>query len=141
MEDVILLVDTNVFIDHLRSKHKDTTLYWKLRSRHRLATTSITEMELLVGAVSPRHQAAVDNVLFNLPRLPFDSAAAVQAAETWLELRRRGRQTEIRDLMIAAIALAGCHSLVTLNQRHFEHFPGLVLFDLTPLTGKEEKVQ
>lgn len=129
MEDIDLLLDTGVFIRHLRSRQKKGTLYWRLRQRYNLATTAVSEMELLVGAVTPAHRRDIDNVLYGLPRLAFDSRAAQQAAEAWRKLRRANQQVEIRDLMIAAIALAHGLPLVTFNPEHYKRFKGLQVLD------------
>jgi len=49
----------------------------------------------------------------------FDAAAAEQAAELVALRRLRGRPVELRDTMIAGIALASRATLATRNTSHF----------------------
>lgn len=50
----------------------------------------------------------------------FDSAAAQQAADTMADRQRNGRSGDLRDTMIAGIALASHATIATRNVRHFE---------------------
>jgi predicted nucleic acid-binding protein len=52
--------------------------------------------------------------------LPFDHAAAEQTATLIGQRKRAGRPGELRDTMIAGIALAQRATLATRNVRHFE---------------------
>lgn len=51
--------------------------------------------------------------------LPFDNAAAQATAFVVTERQRAGRSGDLRDSMIAGIALATGASLATRNTRHF----------------------
>lgn len=50
---------------------------------------------------------------------PFDAAAANSAAQLMADRQRAGRPGELRDTMIAGIALAHHATLATRNTRHF----------------------
>ena len=52
--------------------------------------------------------------------LPFDAAAAAQAALLAADRQRNGRPVDIRDTQIAGIAQARRATLATRNLRHFE---------------------
>jgi hypothetical protein len=52
--------------------------------------------------------------------LPFDEAAAEEAALLMSARHRSGRLGELRDTMIAGIALAQRATLATRNVRHFD---------------------
>jgi predicted nucleic acid-binding protein len=52
--------------------------------------------------------------------LPFDEAAAEEAALLMGARHRSGRPGELRDTMIASIALAQRATLATRNVRHFD---------------------
>lgn len=57
----------------------------------------------------------------------FGAAEAVAAADFLVDLRRRGLSIGERDLLIAATALAGGHSVMTLNTAEFQRVPSLVV--------------
>ena len=57
--------------------------------------------------------------------LPFDLAAAEQAAKARAHLERQGTPIGPVDTMIAGIALSQNLTVVTLNTREFERVPGL----------------
>jgi predicted nucleic acid-binding protein len=52
--------------------------------------------------------------------LPFDEVAAEEAAILSAARQRSGRSVELRDTMIAGIALAQRATLATRNVRHFD---------------------
>jgi predicted nucleic acid-binding protein len=55
--------------------------------------------------------------------VPFDHAAAEQAATLMAARRRFGRPRELRDTMIAGIAVSRRATLATRNLRHFDDLP------------------
>ena len=58
---------------------------------------------------------------------PFDSIAAEQTADLAADRSRRGRPGELRDTMIAGIAMAAEARLATRNVRHFADLPVAVV--------------
>jgi hypothetical protein len=50
----------------------------------------------------------------------FDMAAAMHSAELMAERRKQGRPVELRDTMIAGIALAANATVATRNTAHFD---------------------
>ena len=59
--------------------------------------------------------------------LDFDDSAARLFAGIAAELRRKGRPAGDMDVLIAATAMAGGHSLVTRNTAHFADIPHLTV--------------
>jgi toxin FitB len=59
--------------------------------------------------------------------LPFDKAAAESAAELMADRQRSGRPAELRDTMIAGVAIARHAVLATRNTRHFADLPVTVV--------------
>ena len=107
-----LLVDTDVFVDHLRGARP-------LRpGRHILSYSVITRCELFAGRGTD--EKAVDLLLAPFHELPVDRAVAERAG-------RIRRQTGIRtpDALIAATALEHRLTLLTRNLRGFEAVRGL----------------
>ena len=110
-----LLVDTDVFVDHLRGAAE-------LRvGRNRLHYSVITRAELFAG------NSASDLAIRLLA--PFREISVNRAiAERGGRIRR---ETGIRlpDALIAATALEGHLTLATRNRRDFETVPGLRIRD------------
>lgn len=107
-----LLVDTDVFVDHLRGARP-------LRpGRHALSYSVVTRCELFAGRNTD--ESAVDLLLAPFRELPVDRAVAERAG-------RLRRETGIRtpDALIAATALEHRLGLLTRNARDFEPVRGL----------------
>jgi hypothetical protein len=93
-------------------------------------TTSVTVLEIRFGLqIMPAGRrramliAAFENVVANMIErriAPFDAAAAREAGDLMAVRHKRGLPVELRDTMIAGIALA-CHAtLATRNTAHFD---------------------
>lgn len=67
--------------------------------------------------------------------LPLDSAAATHAAALAAARQQAGRPVDIRDTLIAGIALTRRATLATRNRRHFE---GLTVPVVNPWENAEE---
>lgn len=109
MADV--LVDTDIFIDHLRGASP-------LRAgRHRLHYSVVTRAELFAGNAGTDLAA---QLLAPFRELPVDRAVAERAG-------RIAREAGVRlpDAIIAATALEHRLSLATRNRRDFERVRGL----------------
>ena len=101
-----LLVDTDVFIDHLRGARE-------LRpGRNRLHYSVITRCELLSGVVG---SALVQQLLEPFRELAVDRHVAERAGRI-----RRESGIATPDALIAATAIENGLMLVTRNRRHFE---------------------
>lgn len=108
-----LLVDTDVFVDHLRGASE-------LKSgRHRLHYSVITRAELFAGSSATN---VVSQLLGPLREVPVDRAIAERAG-------RVRRETGIRlpDALIAASALERKLEVATRNTRDFGLVRGLRL--------------
>ncbi len=127
----MIILDTNVLSALTRPNPKEAVLQWLDRQpEFSIWTTSITLMEIRFGLESMppgrrREQMtqAVEAVLkeeIEERYLFFDIAAARQAAELMALRKRKGRPVELRDTMIAGIALASHATLATRNVRDFE---------------------
>ena len=101
-----LLVDTDVFIDHLRGARELTA------GRHRLHYSVITRCELLSGVVG---SALVQQLLEPFRELPVDRDVAERAGRI-----RRDTGIATPDALIAATAIQHDLILVTRNRGHFE---------------------
>jgi toxin FitB len=126
----MLILDTNVLSALMRDPHDDQVRLWLDRqSRQIVWTTSITVMELRHGiellAEGWKRTAleqAMDRLIsekLNGRVASLDQVAAETTGRLLATRQRAGRGIEIRDTMIAGIALAAHATLATRNTRHF----------------------
>jgi len=123
----LLVVDADVFIDHLRGVEAATT-YLRGIPREQRATTDVSVMELLRGATNKRQTDAIGCFLLHnrFVSLPVTTAASRRA----VVLVRRyalSHGMKLPDALVAAICMEPERRLVTRNLRHFEYLPGLAV--------------
>ena len=98
-----------------------------------IAIPSVVLYELEVGIAQSnqpsKRRAQLDALLAAVTILPFDTAAAKQAAEVSSSLRKSGTVIGPMDTLIAGIALAHGATLVTHNIGEFRRVRGLKLED------------
>ena len=112
-----LLVDSDVFIDHLRGAQA-------LRPRrHRIHYSAVTRCELFAGPAD--QEDVVAQLLSPFAEVDVDGMVAERAGRI-----RRGSGLLTPDALIAATALVHRLGLVTRNRRHFERVRGLRFADL-----------
>lgn len=111
MADV--LVDTDVFVDHLRGAVQLKA------GRHRLHYSVITRAELLAGTTATD---AAARLLGPFREVPVDRAIAQRAGRV-----RRETGIRLADALIAATAIEQKLALASRNARHFERVRGLRL--------------
>jgi len=108
-----LLIDTDVFVDHLRGARE-------LDPRnHRVHYSVITRAELLAGT---KASDSVNTLLGPFREIPVDRAIAERAGRI-----RREASVRLPDALIAATAIEGGLGLVTRNRSDFERIRGLRL--------------
>ena len=111
-----LLVDSDVFVDHLRGTVALAA------GRHRLHYSVVTRAELFAGNTATN---LASQLLAPFRELPVDRAVAERAGRVAREFG-----TRLPDALIAATALEHGLGLVTRNVRHFESIRGLRLRSL-----------
>jgi predicted nucleic acid-binding protein len=127
----MIILDTNVLSALMLAQPEAIVASWLDRQpRSSVWTTSVTIFEVRCGllAMPPSRRRTERHSLFEqlvdekLERrvLFFDTVAAEEAAILSDERRRIGRAGELRDTMIAGIALAQRAALATRNVRHFD---------------------
>jgi predicted nucleic acid-binding protein len=130
----VIILDTNV-ISALMRQRPDTAVEKWLDNQSGILiwTTAITIFEIRVGIATMtagRKQARlledfrqVIDLLIEERVAPFDEAAADATASLAARRQREGRPHELRDSMIAGIAVAHRATLATRNTRHFADLP------------------
>jgi tRNA(fMet)-specific endonuclease VapC len=120
-----MVIDTCIFIEHLRAKDKlDTTLY-KISDNTELFISSVSLYELYMGATNKEKETDVKNLTEDLSVLPFTDTVAQKAAQIYHQLRLSNQMIEFRDIFIAATCIVNELPIVTLNKKHFKRIDGL----------------
>lgn len=127
MADHIVMVDTSILIDYFRKKDKSKTRLFELSHKFKnLCISSITEFEIYTGANNEQLEFW-KTILANFVVFPFDSDAALVAANIKNKLKALRKTIDNADLFIASIAVTHNLSFDTLNYKHFENIANLKL--------------
>ena len=127
----MIILDTNVLSALMSSVPDRHVIEWlDKQPRISLWTNSVTVLEIRYGLqIMPagkrrdRLMRAFERVLTELMErriAPFDADAALEASDLMAVRRKLGRTVELRDTMIAGIALSCRATLATRNTVHFD---------------------
>ena len=120
-----MVIDTCIFIEHLRAKDKLTTTLYQISDNTELFISSVSLYELYMGATNKEKENDIKNITEDLSILPFTGAVAQKAAQIYHQLRVSNRMIEFRDIFIAATCIVNEMPIVTLNQKDFQRIDGL----------------
>lgn len=126
----MIILDTNVLSALMRSAPDAEVIKWlDEQPSESIWITSVTEFESRFGlALLPdgKRRRALETAFERLLKddlenrvLPFDSAAAEQAAMLAARRQQAGQPVDMRDTQIAGIALSRRATIATRNVRHF----------------------
>lgn len=126
----MIILDTNVLSVLMRSTPEAAVIEWLDRQpAESVWITAVTVFEARLGlALLPpgkkrrQLEAAFERVLeedLEHRVLDFDTAAAESAAALAADRQRKGRPVDLRDTLIAAVAVARHATIATRNVRHF----------------------
>ncbi|MBU1015070.1 type II toxin-antitoxin system VapC family toxin [Patescibacteria group bacterium] len=123
----MVVLDTNIIIDHLRQEPGKETKLKKLarsRSKNELALSVVTVQELYEGQSTREAETerALLATISPLRILPYTFEIAQQAGKI---ARDSKRVLELADALIAATAISYGAQLATLNIKDFQDIPGL----------------
>jgi len=126
----MIILDTNILSALMRQSPDLKVIKWlDQQPRISIWTTSVTVLEIQFGLqIMPAGKRrsllikAFEALLGTIGHrvAAFDQAAAQQAADLMTARQKKGRPVELRDTMIAGIALAHRATLATRNMQHFE---------------------
>lgn len=127
----MVVLDTNVIIDHLRlPKGSETALIkiTRLNPRDIIAVSVISVQELYQGKSSqnPMKENDIGMILDNVKILPYDIKVAKLAGEI---IRDLSRPMGFSDAAIAATAIINGYSFFTNNKKDFADIKNLQLID------------
>jgi predicted nucleic acid-binding protein len=126
----VIILDTNVLSALMRQTPDQKVIAWlDEQSRSSVWTTSVTVLEIQFGlrilAAGRRRESLTEAFEILLKKMDervvtFDVAAARKASDLMAARHKKGRPVDLRDTMIAGIALAQHATLATRNTPHFE---------------------
>lgn len=134
----MILLDTNVLSALMQRQPDPAVMAWlNEQPAERIWITSITVFEARYGIdiladgqrkieLTQRFDALLQVDIENRIAV-FDSRAAAHAAQLAAERKARGHPVDIRDTLIAGIAIACGATLATRNLKHFDDLPTLVV--------------
>lgn len=125
-----MVIDTGIFIEHLRSKEKTNTTLYKISNNIDLHISSVSLYELYMGATNKDKEKDVINLTEDLTILPFNEAVAIEAAQIFHQLKAANKLIDFRDIFIAATCLVNNLPILTFNKKHFERIEGLVFVSI-----------
>lgn len=120
-----MVVDTGIFIEHLRAKEKSATTLFSLADEPELFISAVSLYELYMGATTKDKVQDIVNITEGLTVLPFTDEVAIKASQIYHKLRTSNKIIEFRDIFIAATCLAFNLPIATLNKKHFKRIEGL----------------
>lgn len=122
-----ICLDTNLLIGYLRGQESIKMILDRLIESATCSVTSVTVYELLFGAARVARDIGEDKILAVIETLPFDAAAARQAAHLHAKMIQQNQDIGVKDILIAAICIDRNVPLVTRNLRHFERIADLTV--------------
>lgn len=127
----MILLDTNILSELMRRRPEEAVVTWLDRQpAQSIWTTAISLFEIRFGLQAMNTGRQRDRLeealtefcdrLIENRILSFDADAAREAADLMATRNKRGFPVDLRDTMIAGIALSARATLATRNTRHFE---------------------
>lgn len=120
-----MVIDTGIFIEHLRAKDKLSTKLYSLSDDNNLFISAISLYELYMGSTTKEKENDIKYLTENLTVLPFTDAVSRKAAQIYHQLRLANRMIEFRDIFIAATCIVNKLPIVTHNKKHFNRIKDL----------------
>jgi predicted nucleic acid-binding protein len=125
-----IIIDSSVFIDFLRGGKAADEIFDKIEELDaEIFIPTIVIFELFSGQSSkkPLIRTKIANLIRNFKRVELTEEIAVRAGELYREF---GKHIGVSDYIIAASALSIGGEVLTLNRKHFEQIPNLVLYEV-----------
>jgi hypothetical protein len=122
----MVLIDTNAIIESLRGREETIKLLEKIGLEN-IAISSISEMELYVGAFNKKELNFIKKRLKIIEIIDFDKRISRKSAELVFEFSK-SHTLDIPDSIIAATCLVYEFPLLTYNTKDFKFIPGLKLY-------------
>ncbi|HLF54407.1 MAG TPA: type II toxin-antitoxin system VapC family toxin [Candidatus Nanoarchaeia archaeon] len=124
MEEAHILIDTNIFIDHLRNHAPAVHFFQSIAEWENVLFSAITEVELVTGKIN-NDSSKKEKLMHFLNRwikITVDNPLAEIAGDI-----SRQYGLSVPDAIIAASALTNQAVLITKNIKDFRNVKGLII--------------
>ena len=121
----MILVDSDVLIEHLRGKTAARDWLVDVRQSSGPLAISVVSLTEIAGGMRPQERREVMRLLGSMQRFEVTEQVAWRAATLMQEHHRSHSGIGLGDYLIAATALTEGLELATLNVRHYPMFPEL----------------
>ena len=113
----MILIDTNIFVDHLRNFMPAVKFFESIIGREDIIFSAITEAELVAGKSNndPEKKEKLLHFLYRWNKIPVTNPISLQAGDICREYN-----LEIPDAIIAATALQNNAEFFTKNTKDFK---------------------
>jgi hypothetical protein len=117
-----MLIDSDIFIDHLRKHEPATRFLESLKGRSDVCFSAVTETELFAGTENedPQRHEQLRHLLLRWTKLSLGNPVAAFAGDI-----RREHGLAFADAIIAATARAHNAELITRNTKDYRRVPEL----------------
>jgi predicted nucleic acid-binding protein len=129
MENRRILIDTSVVIDYLRSSERKNTLFVRLFNKYDLCLSVISVFELYNGATNINKKQEIQILCDELIIVDLNFETAKLASEIFLDLRKKNKIIEFRDILIGATSIHLDIMIATLNKKHFNRIENIIIFE------------
>ena len=127
----MILIDSCIYIEHLREGRDPAQVFAPYAPRHDLATCGVIRCEVLRGMRTPKSRAVLAGYFDCLLYIPTLNNVWETAEELLWQTDRRGFKIPLTDALIAACAIKADGAVLT-HDRHFKAIPGLRVLEQFP---------
>lgn len=124
----LIVFDTNILIEWLKDKPEIIDIIEKI-PHEKIAITSITYKEIIVGSRDKKEQAALKKFLDQFSLIHVDEEASKLSVELVNQFTR-SHHIQIPDALIGAICILYNIPLLTLNTKDFRFLPSIKLYQI-----------
>lgn len=122
----LILIDTDILIDVARNVQPAIDALENLNKTYRVAISSVTEMELIVGCKNKSELRKLEKFLQYFSIIPIDRQIT-ETAVKFLKKYQLSHNLLIADALIAATAIVFDIDFISKNQRDFKYISTLKL--------------
>jgi len=130
MENGRILIDTSIVIEHFRNQNRTHSHLVKLFETNELCISVISIFELYNGATNEAKKDDIEILCNEIEVIDLNIETAKMASNIYLDLRKKNKLIEFRDILIGATAIQAGIKIATLNKKHFERIAQLQLYDI-----------
>ncbi|MFM8468802.1 MAG: PIN domain-containing protein [Limisphaerales bacterium] len=127
----MILIDSCIYIEHLRAGRDPAQVFAPYARQHDLATCGVIRCEVLRGMRTPKAKRALANYFDCLLYVPTLNNVWEAAEEVLWQTDRAGFKIPVIDAIIASCAMKAGGAVLTRDQ-HFRAIAGLRVFEEFP---------